>query len=124
MAATDPRRWHRPQHVSFDTSTTVATLANVSVELPKSTSCGHYETDRAVLCMDTGFGLAQADQLVLLAFAASPFVLHASSEQAAWAARRVIATIPERIGNAEIRVGIKPTCSGACERRLTLESKS
>lgn len=98
-------------------------MGNVAVELTVDAECDYRNDRQAVYCLDRVYALIESEQLDLLARAVMPVRIRTGSAAGAHAVSMILARRPERWANAEVAVQADPTCTGACERRITLESK-
>lgn len=96
-------------------------LANISVEVASSDTCGTRSPQRLVACLDTDGRFAAADELALLARLPQATSIEAGSVQA----REAVIAASTR---ADLHPAVEPIitafagCTGACAGRVVVES--
>jgi hypothetical protein len=111
----------RPVPQSQALTSSLAQIANLSVELSSSTPCGSRSAQRLVVCLDVDGRFAPADELALLARLPQATAVEAGSVQV----REAVIAAAAR---ADLRSPIEPIvtafadCTGACAGRVVVES--
>lgn len=110
--------FHRPMMTSNGKLIQHRSLNNLHWEWPVDAGCGFADVGHLVVCLDVDYHVQPTDALRVLAFSADPIRIKAGSSRAATAMWQLIQT---NLPYAQIDVAPDSTCTGDCDRRVSLE---